>query len=125
MNRLSAVRRCTSPASTVRHSAASMTRGMTSNGQARSMPRPSAYTVKVMPIVRMSRSAWSWRACSSADPSSASWAMRSAAAGRAVPSAASSSSHAVADATTGAPVSRRVAHARRLVLHGVKGARTV
>ena len=31
-----------------------MIRGMTSNGHARSMPRPSEYTVNVMPIVRMS-----------------------------------------------------------------------
>ena len=57
MKRFSADRRCTSPASTPRHSAASITRGMTSNGHARSMPLPSEYTVNVMPIVRMSRSA--------------------------------------------------------------------
>ncbi len=71
MKGLRARSRCTSPASRPFHSSASMMRGITSKGQARSMPRPSEYTVKVMPMARMSRSARSWRACSSEVPSGA------------------------------------------------------
>ena len=61
MNRLSAFSRCAKPGSICRHSAAAMIRGTTSNGQARSIPWPSSYTVKVMPMARTSRSASSWR----------------------------------------------------------------
>ena len=57
------------PALDALHSSPSMTRGMTSNGQARSMFPPSEYTVNVMPIVRMSRSAARWRSRTSSSPS--------------------------------------------------------
>jgi hypothetical protein len=57
MKRLRATSRCTRPRSIFAHSPASITRGMTSNGHARSIPRPSEYTVNVIPIVRMSAAA--------------------------------------------------------------------
>ena len=80
-----------SPASIIRHSVASMTRGMTSIGQVRSMPSPSEYTVNVMPMVRMSRSAWSWRARTSDSPSDRSVSTSAVAAGRGSPSSSKSS----------------------------------
>jgi len=58
MNRFSASTRWRSPRSTRAHSLRAMTRGMMSNGHARSIEPPSSeYTVNVMPRLRMARSA--------------------------------------------------------------------
>ena len=82
MKRFRAASRWTSPRSIRAHSLASITRGMTSNGHARSMPVPSEYTVNVIPIVRMSVAAAAWRACSSSTPRRSMTARTSSAAGR-------------------------------------------